>query len=138
MAAASPEATFPLSASRIVLSGTAVANARAQRAAITGIKEMTAEDRTISVLKVGGRPPRTLGITFVFVSGCGVIPSVNILGSFFPAWLISIVTGVVLTVLTRQAFLIARIAPYVRPAAVAYGCLILLWTLATWLVVFAS
>jgi len=80
----------------------------------------------------------TLGITFVFVSGCGVIPSVNILGSFFPAWLISIVAGVVLTVLTRQAFLMARIAPYVRPAAVAYGCLILLWTSATWLVVFAS
>ena len=72
------------------------------------------------------------------VSGCGVVPSVNILGSFFPAWLISIVAGVVLTVLTRQAFLSARIAPYLRPAAVAYGCLILLWTLATWLVVFAS
>jgi len=72
------------------------------------------------------------------VSGCGVVPSVNILGSFFPAWLISIIAGVVLTVLTRQAFLIARIAPYIRPAAVGYGCLILLWTLATWLVVFAS
>ena len=75
---------------------------------------------------------------FPFVSGCRVVPSVNVLGSFFPAWLISIVAGVVLTVLTRQAFLIARIAPYVRPAAVAYGCLILLWTLTTWLVVFAS
>jgi YtcA family len=74
----------------------------------------------------------------VLMSGCGVAPSVNILGSFFPAWLISIVAGIVLTVLTRQAFLIARIAPYLRPAAVAYGCLILLWTLATWLVVFAS
>jgi hypothetical protein len=72
------------------------------------------------------------------LSGCGVVPSVNFLGSFFPAWLISIVAGVMLTVLTRQAFLIARIAPYLRPAAAAYGCLILLWTLATWLAVFAS
>ena len=49
------------------------------------------------------------GTVFLSVSGCGVVPSVNILGSFFPAWLISIVTGVVLTVLTRQAFLIARL-----------------------------
>src|SRR5262245_65627158 len=30
-------------------------------------------------------------------------PVGNILGSFFPAWLISIVIGVVLTVLSRQA-----------------------------------
>jgi hypothetical protein len=28
-------------------------------------------------------------------------PSVNILGSFFPAWLVSIVIGTVLTVLAR-------------------------------------
>jgi YtcA family len=76
--------------------------------------------------------------TVLCSSGCGVVPSVNILGSFFPAWLISIVIGVVLTVLTRQAFLMTKIAPYLRHAALMYPCLILLWTLATWLVVFAS
>jgi len=76
--------------------------------------------------------------TFLSVSGCGVVPSVNILGSFFPGWLISIVIGVVLTVLTRQAFLMTKIAPYLRHGALMYPCLILLWTLATWLVVFAS
>jgi hypothetical protein len=75
---------------------------------------------------------------FLALSGCGVVPSVNILGSFFPAWLISIVIGVVLTVLTRQVFLMTKIAPYLRHAALMYPCLILLWTLATWLVVFAS
>ena len=79
-----------------------------------------------------------VGTVFLSASGCGVVPSVNILGSFFPAWLISIVIGVVLTVLTRQAFLIAKVAPDLRPSAVTYPCLILLWTLATWLVVFAS
>ena len=82
--------------------------------------------------------PAIVGAAFLPVSGCGVAPSVNVLGSFFPAWLISIVIGVVLTVLTRQAFLIVRIAPDLRPAAVAYAGLLLLWTLATWLVVFAS
>ena len=70
--------------------------------------------------------------------GCRVAPSVNILGSFFPAWLISIVIGVVLTVLTRQTFSVTKIDPYIRPAAVAYPCLVLLWTFATWLVLFAS
>ncbi len=99
-------------------------------------------------MKVGSdRAPRScshrmwhgaVGTVFLSVSGCGVVPSVNILGSFFPAWLISIVIGVVLTVLTRQAFLITKIAPYLRPALAAYASLILLWTLAAWLVVFAS
>ena len=79
-----------------------------------------------------------VGTVVLSTSGCAVVPSVNILGSFFPAWLISIFIGVVLTVLTHQAFVIARIAPYVRPAAAAYVGLILLWTLTAWLVVFAS
>ena len=69
---------------------------------------------------------------------CGVAPSVNLLGSFFPAWLISIVVGVVLTVLARQVFLAMKVAPYLRPAAIVYPCLVLLLTFATWLVVFAS
>src|SRR5215468_9001083 len=48
------------------------------------------------------RPPRAVAGAFLFLSGCGVIPSVNILGSFFPAWLISIVIGVILTVISHQ------------------------------------
>src|SRR5262249_38516309 len=79
-----------------------------------------------------------IGTTFFPLSGCGIIPSVNILGSFFPAWLISIVIGVMLTVVSHQAFVVTKIAPYLRPAAVLYPCLILLWTLITWLLVFAS
>ena len=72
------------------------------------------------------------------LSGCGIVPSVNILGSFFPAWLISIVSGVLLTVLSRQVFLVTGIAPQLRPAPLVYTSLVLLWTFATWLVVFAS
>ena len=56
----------------------------------------------------------------LLLSGCGLAPSVNILGSFFPAWLISIVTGVVLTVLVRQVFVATKLAPYLRPAGLVY------------------
>ena len=60
-------------------------------------------------------------------------PSVNILGSFFPAWLISIVIGVLLTVLVRQVFVAINVASYLRPAALVYpclGCLLILRDLA--------
>jgi YtcA-like protein len=71
-------------------------------------------------------------------SGCGLAPSVNVLGSFFPAWLISIVTGVVLTVLVRQVFIATKIAPYLHPAGLVYPCLACLLIFATWLVLFGN
>ena len=70
--------------------------------------------------------------------GCGVAPSVNVLGSFFPAWLICIVVGVVLTILSHQAFVATEIASDLRPAALVYPCLAALWIFATWLVVFGG
>ena len=74
----------------------------------------------------------------VLTSGCRLAPSVNILGSFFPAWLISIVTGVVLTVLVRQVFIATKIDSNLRPAALVYPSLACLLTFATWLVLFGS
>ncbi len=65
-------------------------------------------------------------------------PSVNILGSFFPAWLICIVVGLLLTIVTRQVLIATKIASDVGPAALVYPCLAALWTFATWLVVFGN
>jgi hypothetical protein len=65
-------------------------------------------------------------------------PSVNILGSFFPAWLISIVTGIVLTVLVRQLFVVIKIDQNLRPAALVYPSLVCLLTFATWLILFGN
>ena len=74
----------------------------------------------------------------LWIPGCGLAPSVNILGSFFPAWLISIVTGTVLTVLVRQLFVVTKIDPNLQPAGLVYLSLVFLLTFATWLVLFGS
>jgi hypothetical protein len=58
-------------------------------------------------------------------------PSVSILGSFFPAWLISMVIGLLLTVIVRQALVATNTASYLRPAALAYLSL-------AWLLIFAT
>jgi hypothetical protein len=87
----------------------------------------------------GSRSAGRVGVAILLtLPGCGVAPSVNILGSFFPAWLICIVVGVVLTVLTRQVFVATGIAPDVGPAALVYPCLAGVWIFATWLLVFAG
>ena len=72
------------------------------------------------------------------ITGCGLAPSVNILGSFFPAWLICIVIGLVITILTRQLFVAMNIASHLHPAALVYPCLAGLWIFATWLLLFGS
>ena len=72
------------------------------------------------------------------LSGCAMPPSVNVLGSFFPAWLICIITGVVLTILTRQVLVATKLASDLGPPALVYPCLAACWIFATWLVVFGS
>ena len=84
------------------------------------------------------RPRRTAAALLIGVAGCGASPSVNILGSFFPAWLISIVIGVVLTVVVRQVLVALDVADHLQPTALVYPSLVGLLTLATWLVVFGS
>jgi hypothetical protein len=65
-------------------------------------------------------------------------PSVSILGSFFPAWLISIVVGLLLTVFVRQLLVTTGAASYLRPAPLAYLSLACILIFATWLLVFES
>jgi len=65
-------------------------------------------------------------------------PSVGILGSFFPAWLISIVVGLLLTVVVRQVLVATDTASYLRPAGLAYPSLACLLIFATWLLLFRS
>ena len=65
-------------------------------------------------------------------------PSVNILGSFFPAWLICIVIGLVLTVIVRQVLVATNTADYLKPAGLGYTSLAFLLIFATWLIVFGG
>jgi hypothetical protein len=84
------------------------------------------------------RPRRSPFLVLLALPGCGLAPSVNVLGSFFPAWLICIVVGLVLTILTRRVLVTMGIASDLRPAGLVYPCLGALWIFATWLVLFGS
>jgi hypothetical protein len=68
------------------------------------------------------------------LASCGRAPSFDILGSFFPAWLVCVTLGILLTVLARWLLLRLRIA-LVFPVLV-YPSLTALFTFALWLVFF--
>ena len=71
-------------------------------------------------------------------TGCALSPSVNILGSFFPAWLISIVAGLLLALLVWRVLVATGIAPHLTPPALVYPCLAVLLIFTTWLVLFGG
>jgi len=63
---------------------------------------------------------------------------VNILGAFFPAWMISIVLGLVLSALLRAVFVRTGLEPHLGPPALIYPCLVIVLTLSLWLAVFSG
>ena len=69
------------------------------------------------------------------VSGCSRAPSFDIVGSFFPAWLICLVIGILLTALARWLLLCQQIV-VVWPILV-YPSLAALFTFLFWLLFFS-
>jgi YtcA family len=75
-----------------------------------------------------GLPLATLSLT-----SCGRAPSFDILGSFFPAWLVCFVVAILLTVLSRE--LLRRYVEIVWPIVI-YPSLTALFAFALWLSLF--
>jgi hypothetical protein len=82
-----------------------------------------------------GRCLAAIGST-VALSGCD--PVLNIYGSFFPAWVVSLVVGVLLTVVLRLVLAALRLEREMGPLVLVYPSLGFLLTCATWLILFRS
>ena len=70
-------------------------------------------------------------------AGCSRAPSFNILGSFFPAWLLCGIIGIVLAVVTRVIFVRTNFEKELAPLILVYPCLALFYTFTTWLLFFS-
>lgn len=70
-------------------------------------------------------------------AACSRAPSFNILGSFFPAWLLVGIVGIVLAVITRFIFVRTNFEKELSPLILVYPCLALFYTFTTWLLFFS-
>ena len=68
------------------------------------------------------------------LTSCSQAPSVDVLGSFFPAWLVCFLVAIVLTALVRLALLRLRMEPALP--ILVYPSLAALFTFLLWLVFF--
>jgi hypothetical protein len=85
---------------------------------------------------MNAREMRCLIVCFaaLWMTGCGRAPSFDILGSFFPAWLVCLALGLLLTVAAR--WVLVRFQIVIALPILTYPSLALLFTLALWLLFF--
>jgi len=77
----------------------------------------------------------------LILSGCHAdahSPTLDVIGSYFPAWVVCIVIGLALTLITRQILIGLKVDAYLRPILLAYLCLMIFYTLSTWLLFFQN
>jgi YtcA family len=65
-------------------------------------------------------------------------PSIDVFGSYFPAWLICLAAGVVLTVFTGFAGRVLKIRPFQFLGPFLWVSLILIFSIGVWFVFYAN
>ena len=65
-------------------------------------------------------------------------PRIDILGSYFPAWMICIVSGLTLTLISRWIIRACHLEPYASPAPLIYPCLMIIYTFVTWIIFYQN
>ena len=63
-------------------------------------------------------------------------PEINIIGSFFPSWMLCALIGILVTLVARGLFVRVGVDPYMGPRALVYPSLAVLVTLVLWLAFF--
>ena len=70
------------------------------------------------------------------VAACSYSPTMDLLGSYFPAWMLCAVIGIVASIIIRQVLAVAGINDYVVAPLLTYAGLAVSATLLAWLLWF--
>jgi YtcA family len=87
-----------------------------------------------TVLKFVGAGGAVFVIAFLAVQLASYhSPTVDVLGSYFPAWMVCIVSGLTLTLIAHWIVQVRNLKSYLGPAPLIYSCLMIIFTFATWI-----
>jgi hypothetical protein len=79
----------------------------------------------------------TLVFPILLLGGCGRAPSINIVGSFFPTWILCIVLGILFAAGIRALGLYLRVEQHLQPPILIYPSLAASFALTLWLICFS-
>jgi hypothetical protein len=77
-----------------------------------------------------------IGAVCLLCAGCERAPSIDVIGSFFPAWMLCLIISIVLTSLLRLFLLRRQLEPAIEPVALFYPGVVLLLSCLLWLIFF--
>ncbi len=69
-------------------------------------------------------------------AGCGHAPSVDIIGSFFPVWMLCLSAAILLAFVVRHLLVRYHLESDVGPVALFYPSVVVLFTSLLWLIFF--
>ena len=76
-------------------------------------------------------------LAMFFLTGCGRAPSFNVLGSYFPAWLICILAGIAGASLISFVLMKTHWEQLIRWTIIVYPCLAASIAFTLWLLIFS-
>jgi hypothetical protein len=81
---------------------------------------------------------RLFAVTWVCLlcTGCSRAPSVSIIGSFFPVWMVCLIAGVVLAFAVRSLLPRYHLEADAGPVAIFYPCIVAFFACLLWLIFF--
>jgi YtcA family len=65
-------------------------------------------------------------------------PTVDVLGSYFPAWMVCILSGLALTLVAHWIVQVGNLKPYIGPSPLIYSSLMIIFTFATWILFYQN
>lgn len=92
-----------------------------------------------AILKFVGIAVALLLVIFFAVQLSGQhSPTVDVLGSYFPAWMVCILIGLALTLIAHWIVQLGNLKPYLGPAPLIYSSLMIIFTFATWILFYQN
>jgi hypothetical protein len=65
-------------------------------------------------------------------------PTIDVLGSYFPAWMVCIISGLTLTLVAHWIVQVCNLKPYLGPAPLIYSCLMIIFTFMIWILFYQN
>lgn len=70
-------------------------------------------------------------------AGCGRAPAIDIIGSFFPVWMICLTIAIILASILRVVLLRYQFESAIEPVALFYPSVVILFSCVLWLIFFS-
>jgi hypothetical protein len=78
-------------------------------------------------------PGTAIGIAPIALAGCSAAPSQNILGSYFPSWMVCVLAGLGAAIVVRQGLVAAGIDKVLPAPLLVYLAMTVFFAFAVWL-----